>query len=509
VKSSRIEITCGEAPYLVSRYDTTTGEPIAVEQRIGILDRKLRVVNENTEKEKEWLTWTKRAYQNTYGYEYQGDNLLLARENLLYTFVDNFRFKFHKIPNVKHLKNIAEIISQNIWQMDGLTYCSPYSTADERQLELFSDIPQLLQTTFCQVKDWQNNAVYLFRDLKGDKAMKFDFAIGNPPYQIPSVGDKPSDESIYHYFMDAAFVVANKVELITPARFLFNGGNTPKKWNEERLADKHFKVLRYEPDSKIYFSNTDIKGGIAITYRDANADFGSIKIFTSFTELNSILQKVQLIDHTTITDVIFNQNRFNLDSLYIDYPILKNKVSSEGKERRMTSGCLSYDCFSDHKHSEQDVCILGVINNKRIYKYISPKYVDTSHENLNKYKVIVPANNGSGALGEVLSTPLIGEPLIGYTQTFISVGEFDSRDIAENALKYIKSKFARVMLGILKITQNGKKETWKLVPLQDFTDKSDIDWSKSIHEIDLQLYQKYGLNDEEIKFIETMIRPME
>lgn len=336
--------------------------------------------------------------------------------------------------------------------------------------------------------------------------MKFDVVIGNPPYQVPSIGDKPSDESIYHYFMDAAYTVANKVELITPARFLFNGGNTPKKWNEERLGDVHFKVLKYEPDSKIYFSNTDIKGGIAITYRDADTDFGAIKTFTSFTELNSILKKVQHIDKTTITDVIFNQNKFNLDSLYIDYPILKSKISSDGKERRMTSGCLSYDCFSDKRHSERDICILGVINNKRIYRYISSKYVETSHENLNKYKVIVPANNGSGALGEVLSTPLIGEPLIGYTQTFISVGEFDSKSMAEHALKYIKSKFARVMLGILKITQNGKKETWKFVPLQDFTDNSDIDWSKSIHEIDLQLYKKYGLDDNEIKFIETHVK---
>ncbi len=338
--------------------------------------------------------------------------------------------------------------------------------------------------------------------------MKFDYAIGNPPYQVPSIGDKPSDESIYNYFMDAAFNIAEKVELITPARFLFNGGNTSKKWNEERLNDEHFKVLKYEPDSKTVFSNTDIKGGIAITYRDANTVFGAINTFTSFSELNSILKKVQNIDNTTITDIIFNQNKFNLDALYIDYPNLKNIISSDGRERRMTSGCLSYDCFSNIRQSEKDICILGVINNKRVYKYIQSKYIETPHENLNRYKVIVPANNGSGTLGETLSTPIIGEPLMGYTQTFISIGEFDSKDMAESALKYIKSKFSRVMLGVLKITQNGKKETWRCVPLQDFTSKSDIDWSKSIHEIDLQLYKKYGLDDNEIKFIETHVKEM-
>lgn len=131
------------------------------------------------------------------------------------------------------------------------------------------------------------------------------------------------------------------------------------------------------------------------------------------------------------------------------------------------------------------------------------------HPNLEHYKVIVPANNGSGAIGEVLSTPLIGTPLIGYTQTFISFGSFSSITVANNAMKYIKSKFCRVMLGILKVTQNGKKDVWKYVPLQDFTPESDIDWSKSIPEIDRQLYKKYGLSAEEIDFIETHVKEMD
>lgn len=125
------------------------------------------------------------------------------------------------------------------------------------------------------------------------------------------------------------------------------------------------------------------------------------------------------------------------------------------------------------------------------------------------YKVILPASNGSGAIGEVLSTPLIGEPFVGYTQTFISFGSFDNLNDAEHALKYIKSKFLRTMLGTMKVTQhNQSKEVWKNVPLQDFTSNSDIDWSKSIAEIDQQLYKKYGLNEEEINFIETKVKEM-
>lgn len=146
---------------------------------------------------------------------------------------------------------------------------------------------------------------------------------------------------------------------------------------------------------------------------------------------------------------------------------------------------------------------MGVINNKRVWRYIDRKYVDMDHENINKYKVLVPRSNGSGALGEVLSTPLIG-----YTQTFIGIGAFDSYDEAEAALKYVKGRFARTMLGILKVTQDNNKATWNEVPMQDFTANSDIDWTKSIEDIDKQLYRKYNLSEEEIEFIETKVQAM-
>lgn len=124
----RMEITCGEAPYLVSRYDTVTGEIINLKSRIGLLDRKMRVVNENTNNEKEWFKWTERAFQSIYGFEFQGDNLLLARENLLCTFIDNIKYKLEREPSLNELKRIATIISWNIWQMDGLT------TKEQQQL---------------------------------------------------------------------------------------------------------------------------------------------------------------------------------------------------------------------------------------------------------------------------------------------------------------------------------------------------------------------------------------
>ncbi|EME7197670.1 restriction endonuclease, partial [Enterococcus faecium] len=161
------------------------------------------------------------------------------------------------------------------------------------------------------------------------------------------------------------------------------------------------------------------------------------------------------------------------------------------------------------QQNRDQIQILGRKSGTRIFKWINKNYVE-NHPNLDKYKVILPATNGTGTFGETLSTPIIGEPFIGYTQTFISFGAFDNRLEAENVLKYIKTKFVRAMLGTMKVTQhNQTKEVWKNIPIQDFTTKSQINWSKSITEIDQQLYKKYNLNENEIRFIEENVKGME
>ena len=147
VRDTRLEITCGEAPYLVSRYDTVSGMPIELAERIGLLDRKLRVVSENTETTGEFLDWCQEAYKNTYGYEWQGDNLLLARESLLFTFLDYYRAKFGEEPLLKSIQYIAYIISWNVWQMDGLKFCPPGEEPCEG--DLFNP------SNLCLIRDWR------------------------------------------------------------------------------------------------------------------------------------------------------------------------------------------------------------------------------------------------------------------------------------------------------------------------------------------------------------------
>lgn len=183
VDSRRLEITCGEAPYIVSRYDTTTGDMIPTEDRIGILDRKLRIVNENAVDDAEWLKWTIRAFQSVYGFEYQGDNVLVARINLLMTFVDYYKERFKAAPEIQTLKKIANIITWNIWQMDGLKGTVPLGKPQEevQQLSWFGDIsnsisdgetPLFEQTisadegTECMIYDWRADRSIKYSELK-------------------------------------------------------------------------------------------------------------------------------------------------------------------------------------------------------------------------------------------------------------------------------------------------------------------------------------------------------
>lgn len=171
VDEKRLEITCGEAPYLASRYDTTTGEKIALGERIGLLDRKLRVVGENTDSEQDWLKWAQRAFEATYGFEFQGDNLLLARENLLATYEDYMLAALKRSPTETELKRIATILSWNLWQMDGLTGFPPYSDAfkyeSQQNLLDFLEPQSSLQTKPkpCRIKDWQAKKTHTFNSL--------------------------------------------------------------------------------------------------------------------------------------------------------------------------------------------------------------------------------------------------------------------------------------------------------------------------------------------------------
>lgn len=188
IKELRLEISCGEAPFIVSRYNPTahTGKIIELKNRVGFLDRKLRVVSKYCDKKSDWITWAREAYKASYGYEWQGDNVLIARENLLYTLIDFYKDKFGISPTVATQREFAEIISWNIFQMDGIKNVIPMSCKHETritpgELTLFGETPDVVEKYECEgckfnrstkhngkyarIMDWEAGKTVRFIDL--------------------------------------------------------------------------------------------------------------------------------------------------------------------------------------------------------------------------------------------------------------------------------------------------------------------------------------------------------
>ena len=336
--------------------------------------------------------------------------------------------------------------------------------------------------------------------------MKFDYCVGNPAYQMDNENNGRA-KPLYNLFMDEAQKVADKVEMIHPARFLFNAGQTPKQWNEKMLNDEHFKVLKYEPTGSNIFPNTDIKGGVAITYRDANKDFGAIKQFIENPFMNSVVNKTKneqaYMDSIVSTGVPYKFSDFVREN----YPKFVDLIGASFDLRTNILDKLNNKLFFTKQKSNEDVQVFGLLNKKRQYLWISEKCLITP-DNFDYYKVLMPKANGKGEFGEPLSKLEIVGKKVGHTQSFLSAGKFETEQEAINLEKYLKTKFARALLSILRKTQDTTAYKWKHVPQQDFTSNSDIDWSKSIPEIDQQLYRKYGLSEKEINFIETNVKEM-
>ena len=335
-----------------------------------------------------------------------------------------------------------------------------------------------------------------------DDHMKFDAVVGNPPYQEEN--DSTRKPPIYHLFYDISCQLCHKVTFITPARFLFRAGQTPKEWMDKMLNNEHFKVVRFYKRSAEVFDSVSIKGGVAIGYYDKDQNFGKIGFFSEYKELVSILRKVKKQQEPNICDLISSRGMYKFtETMFMEHPEAR-ELQGAGSGLQITPNSFEGMPFIFKETGNTKDCykILGRIGNKREERWIRKEYVQ-SNEYLDTYNVFVPEANGTGAIGEVLSTPVIG-----HTDTFLSIGKFADAQEASACLNYVRTKFARCLLGTLKATQHNPRDTWANVPLQDFTSHSDIDWGKPVADIDKQLYAKYQLSDEEIAFIERMIKPM-
>ena len=283
--------------------------------------------------------------------------------------------------------------------------------------------------------------------MKDKKKYLFDYCIGNPPYNADfneSGQNGNYAQPVYNDFMDAANEVAEKVELIHPARFLFNAGSTPKAWNEKMLNDEHFKILNYEENSAAYFPSlaTPIKGGIAISYYDNVDKFKAIGIFTPFNELNGILQKtIAYSNAASVAKIGVSGYAYHFtEKMHLDHPEAK-AYQSKGHEYDLKSNIIEKlpMIFSDKKadNTKDYATVVGRENNERVTKYIERDYLNDV-VNFDKYKLLIPKASGAGNFGEALGPSIIGEPHVAHTETFFSIGLFETELEAKNLYKYLK-----------------------------------------------------------------------
>ena len=501
VDARRLEITCGEAPYLVSRYDMGTGEIIPIENRVGMLDRKLRIVNENAESEAEWLKWAIRSLQAVYGYEYQGDNLLIARVNVLMTFVEYLQERWQRDAALKELREAAKIISWNIWQMDGLKGTIPMGALYEQYhqmslFEMFGDEfgkqNEVAESIPSRIYDWrgQNKSVEYnaFREGRNG-GMKFDFIIGNPPYQESDGGAGVSATPVYNKMIVEVKKLNPKVlDLIIPAKW-YAGGKGLDKFREEMLNDPHIAMLIDYTNSNDVFPGVDVAGGICVFLRDR--DYNGLCKYTN--HYNGV--------ETT------SMRRLNEFSTFIRYPIA---VSIVEKALSLKEGTLS-EMVSSRKPFGLTTAVRPLEKGDIVLRYnggVGPydrSLITVGKDMIDKWKVIIsyltaehagqPDKNGQF---RVLSTMEKIEPGKVCSETYLVAGAFDTEKEADNYLRYLKTRFVRFLINQIAVTQHVTKSTFSFVPVQDFSNV----WTDDV------LFKKYGLNEEEISFIQKLIKEM-
>lgn len=336
--------------------------------------------------------------------------------------------------------------------------------------------------------------------------MKFNAVVSNPPYQV-GVNKEP----LYHHFISIGMEIGDLGTLIHPGRFLFNAGKTPKAWNQKMLNDEHFKVVKYWKKSDEVFDAVDIKGGVAVTMWDKQNVIGPIGTFVLHDELRTIQEKVESLGEESFSKLVYSRDLYQLTELfYKENPELEGRQS---KGHRFDLGTTAFslfpEVFSDEKPADEGYAlVVGRENDTRIAKWIKKEYLKLP-DNFESYKIAFPVANGSGRFGECLSDPFVCGPYCAQNTTFLSAGNFYTLFEAQSCLKYVKTKFARCMLGIFKVTQHTTREAWRAVPLQNFTQQSDINWDLSIPDLDAALYQKYNLTQDEIDFIESNVSAMQ
>ncbi len=335
---------------------------------------------------------------------------------------------------------------------------------------------------------------------EGEESMKFDAIVGNPPYQEDDGGAQASAKPLYHNFVNIGRKLSKKyVSIIIPARW-YAGGKGLNSFRDSMIQSKKIRILNDFNNSKDLFSDTEIKGGVCYFLLDN--DYEGKCFITNFSRTSNTAERY-LCENSSHTFIRYNQAVAILNKIGIPSP--DNSFSSIVSSRKPYG--LNTSVKGHKRHLRNDVVLYG----NKLKSYINRSSVKTGESSIDSYKVFISYAYGAGEEypHQILNKPFIGAPGTVCTETYLLIGPMQTEEIALNVKLYIQTRFFRFLVLQLKPTQHATKSVYAFVPMQDFTSGSDIDWTKPIIEIDRQLYAKYNLSEEEIAFIESMIKPME
>lgn len=527
VDEKRMEITCGEAPFLVQRYDATTGEGIVLSERHGLLDRKLRVVGENCHSEEEWKKWALRAFQATYGYDYQGDNLLIARVNLLMTYEEYLEERWRRKPTMNEYRSMANVIVWNLWQMDGLTGNIPFCPANDHEqislFDLFADPAPATpkKETACRIYDWRKGKSIDYASIsKGERGMKFDFIIGNPPYQEETTeckseknGQKPS-KNIFHLFqMDVDKIVSNTSVLIYPgARWMHRSGKGMAKFGLEQINATSLQRIDFYPDSKDVFpSPIAIADGVTIVMKNhlkkspgfeyvyhANGQETTVLLDNPGEELMplnpddfSIVNKaerfVNLNNLHCLNLTILSRSLFGIESEFVESNPDKVRIYTSDDEMDFSH---EVKLFTNDKAGKTGHAKWYVTDRKNIP--VNEKYID-------EWQVVVSSANAGGKKRDNQIAIIDNHSAFGRAR--VALGSFKTEEEAKNFYNYAQSYIVKFLF---LMTDEALTSLGKRVPdLGDYTSSNKfINFSASI---DNQLFELMDLDEEEIAQIKDKV----
>ena len=345
----------------------------------------------------------------------------------------------------------------------------------------------------------------------GIKDMKFNAVVGNPPYQLVGGSGGTNDSPIYQYFCQVAKKITPQyISLIIPSRWFAAGrDNLLGDFRKQMLNDGNVRKLVTFDDSKVLFSNVEIKGGCCYYIEDLNykgdCEYTLVESESVQTERISLNAFDVLIRHPRLAKIVKKIMDIIKDATCVD-----SIISSDtpfGIPTKPTNNAKTQFTLTPHKIDDNSVALYYVEDLKRCIAYVDRHSIKKNYQDIDKPKAFIPEAGGSGNDTKVLGNPEYAPANSVCSQSYLYAA-FSSDEEAINFTKYIRTRFLRVLVSAKKITQHATNRVYSYVPLQDFTNQSNIDWNKSIHEIDQQLYAKYNLSEDEIEFIEKMIKPM-